>query len=527
MPSRLWNTSAAAGCGARRPGKPSAFPAVDHEKEGQGWLFSRAARPQFRSLRWRFAFWFGLFILTLAIAARYVQFRLAVELLARDIDAQVWARLGALKAQQRFAPETLLDPTIRLGGLFLPDIRLATDRKPSGILRVIIPTESRTDLEQPAFPWFAGIWQSNGTTIDTLNVPPGFAWEPDWRDRADRLWTHTDGRLRLAATVGRNDTFLLVGTTLDNLHAAERQAIFFYVWTLAAVIPVGLAIGWLLLRRMMKPLDGITRTAERIRQGHFDERIDVAAADSELVGMSETLNSMLDRLEAVRVSQSRFNADVAHQVLNPVHGILLQTDVAMQRPRSAEELSQTVASVHEVATGIQSLCESLLAFSRSQALEPESLKPVDLDPIIDAAIEQVTLFAAGRGVTITNHPVSTVVNGQPELLQQVFVNLLTNAVAHSPASATVSIDAGKRDGEVCVVVVDHGVGISPADEPYLFERFVRGEPQSSGGHGLGLAICQSIMRGHGGCIVHRPTPGGGATFEVRWPRAVARPSAPR
>lgn len=484
-------------------------------------------RLRFRSLRWRFAFWFGLFILALAIGARYVQFRLAVELLARDIDAQLWARLGALKAQQRFAPETLLDPEIRLGGLFLPDIRLATDWKPSGILRVVMPMESRTDLEQPVFPWFAGIWRPDGTTVDTLNVPLGFAWEPGWRDRTDRLWTHTDGRLRLALTDGRDDTLLLVGTTLDNLRTAELQAIFFYAWTLAAVTPFGVAIGWLLLTRMMKPLDGITRTADRIRQGHFDERIDVAAADSELIGMAETLNGMLDRLEAVRVNQSRFNADVAHQVLNPVHGILLQTDVAMQRPRSAEELSQTVASVRELATGIRSLCESLLAFSRSQALEPEALKPVDLDPIIDAAIEQVSPLAADRGVTITCDVAPTVVNGQPELLQQVFVNLLANAIAHSPASGTVSIDTGRRDGEACVMVVDHGSGISPAEAAHLFERFFHGERHGDGGHGLGLAICQSIMHGHGGEVAYRPTPGGGATFEVRWPRAGEKPPAPR
>ena len=77
------------------------------------------------------------------------------------------------------------------------------------------------------------------------------------------------------------------------------------------------------------------------------------------------------------------------------------------------------------------------------------------------------------------------------------------------------------------VVVDHGSGISPVDAPHLFERFVRGERRTSGGHGLGLAICQSIMHGHGGYVVQRPTPGGGATFEVRWPRAGANPPAPR
>ena len=480
-------------------------------------------RLTFRSLRWRFAFWFGLFILLLAIGARAVQFRMAVELLARDIDAQLWARLGALKAQQQFAPETLLDPTLRLGGLFLPDIRTATDWKPSGVLRVIMPTVSRTDLAEPAFPWFAGIWQHDGTTVTTLGLPPGFSWEPGWHDRTDQLWTQADGRLRLAATAGRDNTLILIGTSLAPLHTAERQAIFFYSWTLAAASLPGLLVGWLLLTRMLKPLDGIARTAERIRQGHFDERIDVTAADSELVGMAETINSMLDRLDAIRIMQSRFNADVAHQVLNPVHGILLQTDVAMQRPRTGEELLHTVTSVRGLAGRIQSLCEALLTYSRSQALEPTRLKTVDLDPVIDAAVEQTASLASARGVTVDSSSSSGVVRGQPELLEQVFVNLLTNAISHSPVASTVSIETRERDGHSVVIVTDHGTGISPTDAPHIFERFVRGDSgdSPSGGHGLGLSICQSIMQSHGGDVVHRPTPGGGATFEVRFPRAGA------
>ena len=77
-----------------------------------------------------------------------------------------------------------------------------------------------------------------------------------------------------------------------------------------------------------------------------------------------------------------------------------------------------------------------------------------------------------------------------------------------------------------MAVVDHGSGIDPADVPHLFERFSPVEGRSRGGHGVGLAICQSIMHSHGGCVVYRPTPGGGATFEVRWPRAGERPPDP-
>jgi signal transduction histidine kinase len=476
----------------------------------------------FRSLRWRFAFWFGLYIIAIAISIRYMHYRLAVDLLERDIDDQLWARLGSLKVQQRFAPETVLDPNLSLGGLFLPDIRAASDWKPSRSLRLIMPALCHSGPEAAGFSWFAGVWQRDGTAVDEVGLPPGLSWDPQWTTRLDTIWTGGDGRLRLAATGGEGDTVLLVGTPLDTLSNAEREVIFFHVWSMVWAVPIGLSLAWLVLSQMLKPLAGIARTAERIGAGHFEERIDVAAADSEIVGMATMINGMLDRLDALRLAQSRFNADLAHQVLNPVHGMLLQTDVALQRPRSNEELAQTIDRVHGLAARIRTLCEAMLTYSRTLAIEPAGLKPIDLEPVVEAAVEQVMPVAAERGITIEVASPSAIVRGQAELLMQVFINLLANAVEHSPDHGRVAITIGLREGHWEVVVVDHGCGVPAAAEPHLFERFFQGakpegRPRTS--HGIGLAICKNIMTSHGGDVSYQPTPGGGATFTARFPPA--------
>ena len=106
----------------------------------------------FRSLRWRATFWMAVFLLAIAVAIRFVNFYVTKDILLSDIDTQLWTRLGALKTQQRFAPETLLEPDLRLGGLFLPDIRSASDLKPSLAMRLLIPSA----VSCKRFPWFAG-----------------------------------------------------------------------------------------------------------------------------------------------------------------------------------------------------------------------------------------------------------------------------------------------------------------------------------------------------------------------------------
>lgn len=462
-----------------------------------------------RSLRWRFWTRFGIAFVFGAVALRLVHYQAAVDTVERDVDIQLWSRLAAVKAQERFAADTLLDPHLRATGVFLADLPAASGSIPH-VLGIGVP-----HIAPERFRWFAGVWKRDGTRVDDIDLPAGLGWDAAWLNRLESIWTTADGRYRLAATAGGHDTVLVAGTPLADLAAAERQAAVFQVWTFVIWVPLLLGIAWLILSRALVPLAQITATARRIRAGDFQERLDLSLADAEVAEMAGTVNDMLDRLDAIRTSQARFNADLAHQLLNPVHAILLEASADRDRPRSADELTASLAQIDGLARRIEGICEVLLAYARSAAVDPARLKTIDLEPVIMAAIDRIEPQAAARGVTIVPPERAAVVKGDAALLEEVFLNLLANAVEHSPAGGRIEVVVQSEAAGCRVAIVDHGAGVAAADLPALFERFHSGKPL--GGHGIGLALSRLIARSHGGDILYVPTPGGGATFVVQLP----------
>jgi signal transduction histidine kinase len=461
------------------------------------------------SLRWRFWTRFGIAFVFGAVALRLVHYQAAVDTVERDVDIQLWSRLAAVKAQERFAADTLLDPHLRATGVFLADLPAPSGSIPH-VLGIGVP-----HIAPERFRWFAGVWKRDGTRIDDIDLPAGLGWDAAWLNRLESIWTTADGRYRLAATAGGHDTMLVAGTPLADLAAAERRAAVFQVWTFVIWVPLLLGIAWLILSRALVPLAQITATARRIRAGDFEERLDLSVADAEVAEMAGTVNDMLDRLDAIRTSQSRFNADLAHQLLNPVHAILLEASADRNRPRSAEELTASLAQIDGLARRIEGICEVLLAYARSAAIDPARLKMIDLEPVIMAAIDRIEPQAGVRRVTMVPPEWATVVKGDASLLEEVFLNLLANAVEHSPAGGRIEVAVQSEATGCRVAIVDHGAGVAAADLPALFERFHSGKPE--GGHGIGLALSRLIARSHGGDILYEPTPGGGATFVVRLP----------
>jgi signal transduction histidine kinase len=467
------------------------------------------------SLRRRFAVWFGTVFLLAAIALRVSHFRATVDSLERDLDVALWSRLVAVKAQERFAPDTLGEAPAAAAGALLPDRSAAEPWAPPRLLGIPLPP-----LEPPAdpggMPWFAGVWRSGGELLHDIGLPAGLAWSTEWAGRLDTLWTAADGRHRLAATRGGHDTVIVVGAALEGIDRARRDAARFQLLTFVFGVPLVFGAGWLALARVLVPPARIAATARRIRAGRFEERIEVVRTDAEFKEMAAALNDMLDRLDAIRDAQACFNADVAHQFMNPVHAIMLEADAAAAAPRTAEDLTAALVRVGGLARRLESLCEALLAWSRSATLDPGRLSRVDLEPIVAAAADRVAARAADRGVAIGPPPAGVVVRGDPALLEEVFLNLLANAVAHAPAGSLIGIEAREDPAGSRVAVVDHGSGVAAADLPRLFARFESG---TAGGHGIGLALSRTILRSHGGDLVHAPTPGGGATFTLSFPPA--------
>jgi len=460
------------------------------------------------SLRRRFAVWFGAVFILGAVVIRLSYFQATVAMLARDLDELLWARLAGLTAVEQLAPDSPLRDKASREGRILPEPTVQEEPSP------VWAWLARPDVDPGDVSWFAGVWGKGGERIDGISIPDELPWDPSWWSRTNTIWTTPDGRYRLAATAGSDGLLLVVGADRSGLSVAANRVARFEILTLFIWVPVVLTVAWFLFSRVLVPLSAVTALAHRIRTGHYEERIDPTRTDAEFQEMVSTINDMLDRLEAIRQAQSRFNADVAHQLMNPVHAILLETDVT-ENVCESTAWGGSRGRIHELASRIGQICEVLLAYSRSAALDPSRLKPVDLEPIVAAAVDRVEPRARERGLTIESPPGGAVVKGDADLLEEVFVNLLVNAVEHGPEGSSVRIVPSVSPAGCRIAIVDRGPGVTEIDLPNLFERFHSGKPR--GGHGVGLALSRLIMRSHGGDIEYTPTPGGGATFTLRFP----------
>jgi heavy metal sensor kinase len=284
----------------------------------------------------------------------------------------------------------------------------------------------------------------------------------------------------------------------------------------------GLAGGWWIVSRSMRPVDAISSAAAKISAGDLSQRINVAEAESELGQLAAVLNSTFARLEAAFAQQQQFTSDAAHELRTPVSVMLTQAQTALNRERTAPEYRETVEACQRAAQRMRRLIESLLALARLDAGQ-EQMKRLQFDfsKAISDCTELVQPMADERGVKIISELSTLEITGDSERLAQVVTNLLTNAIQYNLPDGTVRVKLEPQDGVAILTVSDTGAGISAEDLPRVFERFYRADKsRSTGGNGLGLAISKAVVEAHGGTIEVSSEENVGTTFTVRLPAGV-------
>jgi heavy metal sensor kinase len=286
------------------------------------------------------------------------------------------------------------------------------------------------------------------------------------------------------------------------------------------VLLVGLAGGWWLVSRSLKPISSISATAVKISAGDLSQRINVAEAESELGQLAAVLNSTFARLETAFAQQKQFASDAAHELRTPVSVILTQTQTALNRERDAASYKQTVEACQRAAQRMRRLIESLLELARFDAGQ-EVLKRLrfGFSKTISDSVELIQTLADERGVKIFSELESLEITGDSERLGQVVTNLLTNAIQYNQPDGEVRVKLEAQGGMVVLTIADTGQGIAPENLPRVFERFYRADQSrtGAGNSGLGLAICKAIVEAHGGTIEVASEVGQGSTFIVRLP----------
>ncbi|TKG70508.1 sensor histidine kinase [Prauserella endophytica] len=286
---------------------------------------------------------------------------------------------------------------------------------------------------------------------------------------------------------------------------------------------LSLGIGWVLSGRALRPARSIAHTAQEIQASDLSRRIRLEGPRDELRELSDTIDSMLDRLDAAFSAQRQLIDDASHELRSPLAIMRAHLDASLKTPEATEEeRARAVRAIDRAAERMSRLVEDLLATARRDT-DALADTDVDLAAVAREAGEEFAVLASERGLRLSYvlRDGLTVI-GDHDALRRAAGNLLSNAVRLSPADGEITVGCGRAGAWLWLAVADHGPGIASRDQARVFDRFWRGEQDRPGGRrdrhtGLGLAIVRQIVESHGGRVAVFSGLGAGSTFVLWFP----------
>ena len=295
--------------------------------------------------------------------------------------------------------------------------------------------------------------------------------------------------------------------SLDRLHLVAAGVAAF----------AALVVGLVLAEALSRPLRRIRATAERLERGDLEARVE-AGGEPEVRAVGRALNRLAETLGHEEELRKESVADLAHELRTPVNGLLSRIEAAED---GLLPLPENLAAMHNEATRMARLLEDL---SRLTDAERPGLlldkAPIDLAEVAKTVGQAFAARFTQAGITFSSGCTAAWALGDPERIEQVVANLLSNSLAYTEPGGKVSLTVGREGPEAFVEVADTGVGIDPEDLGHIYTRFWRGDrsgSRSTGGSGIGLAIVRELVRAHEGRIDVESTPGRGSRFKVVLP----------
>ncbi len=313
----------------------------------------------------------------------------------------------------------------------------------------------------------------------------------------------------------------MMGDLTENFRRAINEILL--IATLAATA-TAVVVGSFVTRRIVSPIEEMTRASHRIADGRYDERVLVVGED-ELSDLAGAFNQMAYTLAQTEERRRQLIGDVAHELRTPLSSIRSVMEGLIDEVLPAEPT--TFLSVQHEVTRLQRLVHDLEELSRAETgqipLEIELVDPADL---VHAAVERLQLQFDDKNVQLS----LGLASGLPQIqadtgrMTQVLLNLMGNALQYTPSGGQVFIRAWADEGDVTITIQDNGIGIAPEHLTHIFERFYRVDKSRSragGGSGIGLTISKHLVEAHNGHIAATsPGPGQGSTFSITLPAAV-------
>jgi two-component system, OmpR family, sensor kinase len=364
-----------------------------------------------------------------------------------------------------------------------------------------------------------------------LSRPTGFkdsldrnAWSSDQIVFSNEILN--DVQIRVMTTPLRSNRgsagILQVGIDMTLVYLAQESMVRILLYVMSATLFVTLILIWIITGKVLTPLSSMTNVAIQIANADdLGRRVTYKGRNSDEIGkMASAFNRTLERIEKLVNSQQRFLADVSHELRTPLTAI--KGNVGLIRKFGPDE--ESLNGIEVEVDRLNRLVGDLLLLNQAESGKiPFDMVKIELDNLIIDVVRQLQVVAGNKVKLKIDHVEPLVVNGDQDRLKQVFINLISNAIAYSQVKDTVNISLTGANDSAVFSLEDHGQGISEEDIPHIFERFYRGDKSRtrtpSSGFGLGLSIAKWITEKHTGRIEVKSELGKGTIFTVTLPLA--------
>jgi len=344
------------------------------------------------------------------------------------------------------------------------------------------------------------------------------------------FFTHGDHRvagLRVnvsyAHAVYRVVTTQSMQETLSELASLRRTL---YI-TVPVTVLIAALVGYLLARKTLHPVVAMSEKVDRISSTTLTARIETPNANDELGRLAATFNRLLGRLEASFEQQRQFMADASHELRTPVSVSRTAAQVTLEADhRSDEEYREALGIIDKQMTRLTRVVNDLFLLARADAGAAAVHKRMFyLDETLRDSVKAARMLASGKNVSVTYPELpESPFDGDEDLIRQLTLLLLDNAVKYTPSGGSVYVDFTASESRYRIVVTDTGIGIPVEAQPKVFERFFRVDKArsrsqygASGGAGLGLSIGRWIAEAHGGSVQLERSSASGSVFVVELP----------
>lgn len=317
---------------------------------------------------------------------------------------------------------------------------------------------------------------------------------------------------------------IIVANALGGMSGNVFEA-FFYI----PLLPVLFLVNWLLAGVMLQPINQLLQATEKLVNMDIRQRLDTDPNEpTETSELRKSFNRLLNRLEESLNIQCQFVADASHELRTPLTSIQGYTKLLLRRGSNidANLLGEALQTISDESGRLIRLVSDLLQLARADAGQAviNQQEIVDMRDVLGSVEDTVTVIAPEQievQFILSQSPIYVFADG--DKLKQVFLNLTNNAIKATQAGGKVTVTLRSTNGQAIIRVIDTGIGIAPADQQRIFNRFYRVERSRTrsrlygGGTGLGLAIALTIIKAHKGTIELESELNKGSTFTVRLP----------